>query len=225
MPITFPIYLELGKDQKRIFAGALDWPGWCRSGRDEESAVQALLDYGPRYAKVLKSARLGFKVPTNISVFKIKERLQGNAATDFGAPNLHPSQDDKKLPATEFKRQLAILKACWRTLETVAEAATGKELRTGPRGGGRDLEKLFAHVSDADRGGYLSSLGWKARPEDYADPNARWKAIVAGLTASVNGEIPATGPRGGQRWTARYFIRRAAWHILDHAWELEDRIV
>ena len=52
------IYLEIGK--KRTFAGAIDWPGWCRSGSDEESALQALFDYGPRYARVLRSSQLGF---------------------------------------------------------------------------------------------------------------------------------------------------------------------
>jgi hypothetical protein len=24
-------------------------------------------------------------------------------------------------------------------------------------------------------------------------------------------------------WTARYFLRRAAWHVLDHVWEIEDK--
>ncbi len=223
MPTSFPIYLEVG--QKRIFAGALDWPGWCRSGRDEESALQALIDYGPRYAKVLKTARLGFKAPADLSAFKIKDRLKGNPATDFGAPNFAPASDARKLDQVELKRQLAILKACWRALEAAERAATGKELRTGPRGGGRLLEGLLLHVTEADRSGYLSSMGWKASPEEYADSKTRWKTIVAGLTASAAGEIPARGPRGGLRWSARYFIRRSAWHILDHVWELEDRIL
>ena len=25
------------------------------------------------------------------------------------------------------------------------------------------------------------------------------------------------------RWPLRYFIRRAAWHVMDHAWEMEDK--
>jgi hypothetical protein len=50
------------------------------------------------------------------------------------------------------------------------------------------------------------------------------EAAIAGMRASAAGEIPAVGPRGGKRWTARYFVRRAAWHVLDHAWEIEDRI-
>ena len=26
-----------------------------------------------------------------------------------------------------------------------------------------------------------------------------------------------------QKWPARYFVRRTAWHVLDHVWEIEDR--
>ena len=35
-PSTAPtdVYLELGT--KRVFACALEWPGWCRGGRDEQ---------------------------------------------------------------------------------------------------------------------------------------------------------------------------------------------
>jgi len=38
---SFPVFIEEGK--KKTFAGTLDWPGWCRSGKDGESALQALL--------------------------------------------------------------------------------------------------------------------------------------------------------------------------------------
>jgi hypothetical protein len=96
------MYLEIGK--KRAFAGATDWHGWCRSGRDEQAALQALFDYGPRYARVLQGARLGFHAP-------------------------------------------------------------------------------------------------------------------------AKGEISPRGPRGGARWAPRYFVRRVAWHMLDHAREIEDRVV
>ena len=53
------IYLEIGK--KKVFAGALDWPGFCRSGKDKESALQALLEYTPRYGRVLRAARVKFE--------------------------------------------------------------------------------------------------------------------------------------------------------------------
>ena len=31
-------------------------------------------------------------------------------------------------------------------------------------------------------------------------------------------------PDRGERWPMPYAARRIAWHALDHAWEIEDRI-
>src|SRR5262249_53507528 len=138
------VYLEVGK--KRVFASALDWPGWCRGGRDEASALQALLDYGPRYARLVSSAQLGFEPPKDVSAFMISERVKGNAATDFGAANVIPASDAEPLDESELGRLQAILKACWRALDTTLKKAKGKTLRVGPRGGGRDLDGIAAHI-------------------------------------------------------------------------------
>jgi hypothetical protein len=53
--------------------------------------------------------------------------------------------------------------------------------------------------------------------------HATRSAILQTLERAAQGAMPPAGPRGGQRWPARYFVRRAAWHVLDHAWEIEDR--
>lgn len=220
------VYLEIGK--KRTFAGALDWPGWCRSGRDQSSALQSLLEHGPPYARVLRNARLGFQTPKDVSAFKIVERLEGNATTDFGAPGLAPSYDAKPVSAEELQRLQKILRACWRAFDANVKTATGKALRSGPRGGGRELEGIIEHVLGADLG-YLTSLGWKVSQKDADDLEKQLdqihEAILKGLAVAARGEIPAKGPRGGIRWTPRYYVRRAAWHVLDHAWEIEDRIL
>src|SRR5215207_4217464 len=122
-------YLEIG--QKRVFAGAIDWPGWCRNGHDEESALHALLDYGPRYARALRATRLGFQAPMDVSGFFIVERLKGNTTTDFGAPGVAPSRDARPVPSDELLRFEKLLKACWRTFDAAAKTASGKELRIG----------------------------------------------------------------------------------------------
>jgi hypothetical protein len=220
------IYFETG--DSKTFAGAIEWPGWCRSGKDEAAAIQSLLEYAPRYAAVIKGSRLAFPSPKEPGDFKTVERLEGNATTDFGAPDLAPGQDSEALDELELKRLQAILKACWRALDRAAQAAQGKELRKGPRGGGRDLDKMLSHVYEAERS-YLRTLGWQFKEDNQADLEAKMGQIrieiQKGLAASVSGELPATGPRGGKRWTARYFVRRSAWHVLDHAWELEYRIL
>ncbi len=220
------VYLEVG--QKRTFAGALDWPGWCRSGRDEASALQALLEYGPRYQRILKTAKLGFQAPTDVATFVVREQLKGNATTDFGAPGIAPSGDAEPVNSVELQGLEKILNACCQTLDDTLALAAGKALRTGPRGGGRQLEGVLQHVLDSNTG-YLTQVGWKFQ-RDTTDILSHQlelnrQAILNALTASARGEIPAKGPRGGIRWTARYFVRRIAWHILDHVWEIEDRVL
>ena len=36
-------------------------------------------------------------------------------------------------------------------------------------------------------------------------------------------ETNARGAAAGSWWTVQFLIRRCAWHMLDHAWEMEDR--
>jgi len=219
-------YLETG--QKRTFAGALDWPGWCRSGRDEASALQALFEYASRYARVLNTAQLDFSAPSNLSAFTVVERLEGNATTDFGAPGAIPSSDALPVDAAELQRLQALLQACWHAFDAAVLLAAGKELRKGPRGGGRDVDKIVQHVLESD-GGYLSSLGWKLKLDETTAAGQRLpltrQAVLDGLAAAARGEIESRGLRGGLRWPPRYFVRRLAWHVLDHAWEIEDRML
>jgi hypothetical protein len=217
------VYLEVGS--RRTFAAAIDWPGWCRMGPDEATALQTLFDYGPRYARILRPARLGFQVPNAVSAFAVVERLKGNATTDFGAPDRVPASDTQPLNDTELRRLRALLKACWRAFDAAVERANGKTLRVGPRGGGRTLDGVVQHVLGAEIG-YLSALGGKVSlSETPQQPLERTRqAILKALVASAHGEIAAHGPRGGKRWPPRYFVRREAWHVLDHIWEIEDRL-
>jgi hypothetical protein len=219
------VYLEIG--QSRTFAVALDWPGWCRSGRNEVAALKALYDYGPRYAAVLQTTPLRFRAPSEASALLVVERLTGNATTNFGAPSLALSRDTKSIDATELQRWQVVLDACWQKLDTAVQAATGQALSKGPRGGGRDLTKIIQHVYDVDLS-YLASLGGKFTPEDGKNTDLALaqirQAILTTLIAAAHGELPERGPRGGLRWSARYFVRRLAWHELDHAWEIEDRV-
>ncbi len=220
------VYLEIGK--KRTFAGALDWPGWCRSGRDEPSALHALLGAGPRYARVLQSSGLGFQAPADASAFVVVERLAGTTTTDFGAPDVAPSQDTQPVDAAALQRFRTLLQACWQAFDAAVQVASGQELRTGPRGGGRDLDGIARHVLGADQG-YLARLAWKWQSKEGDDLNAELsrtrEAILNVLAAAARGEVPARGPRGGAIWAPRYFVRRVAWHVLDHAWEIEDRVI
>lgn len=224
--MTLPVYLEIGS--KRTFAGVLDWPGWSRSGKDESSALEALLSYAPRYAAAMRLARVAFQPPADLSDFKVVDRLPGDTTTDFGAPGAIPPADGKPVDETELRRLQSILKGCWRTLDEAMTASEGKRLKSGPRGGGRDRQKIAEHVLGANQA-YLSRLGVKARltegsPIERQQAECR-EAILKGMLAAAHGELPSRGPRGALHWPLHYFVRRTAWHVLDHAWELEDRIV
>jgi hypothetical protein len=221
---TIDVYLEIGG--KRTFAGALDWPGWCRIGRDEDSALQALVDYGPRYAGVLHAAQITFDAPADTSALAVVERLKGTSTTDFGAPDVAPAADTRPVDDAELQRFNQLLQAYWKAFDAAARAASGKQLRKGPRGGGRDLEAIAQHVLGAEAS-YLARLAWK-RPKGEAadlsqDLDLTRKAVLQALAAAAHGETPERGPRGGTIWTPRYFARRVAWHVLDHIWEIEDR--
>jgi hypothetical protein len=217
-------YLEIGS--KRVFAGAIDWPGWCRSARDENGAFGALATYGRRYASALRGTRLGFDAPGKHIGFHVVERLKGDATTDFGAPSIAPAGDARPLTGADLDRQVRILRACWRALDRAVEGAEGVELTKGPRGGGRDLDAIVGHVvgAEASYGRRIVARVPAVDDADAADARDDVRdAVVDALERAASDGIPERGPRGGKRWTARYFVRRAAWHVLDHAWEIQDR--
>lgn len=223
----FPVALEIGK--KRTFASAIDWPGWARSGRDEASALAALLTYRQRYQRALQSTPLNFHAPSDPAAFVVVERLAGNMTTDYGAPNQAPVADSAPVDAAALERYNQILHASWLALANAVTSASGKQLRTGPRGGGRDTAKILDHVINAHYS-YLRKIQWH-EPHQRSDSQDVASVIAAihradeqALAFATSDQMPAIGPRGGALWKPRYFVRRAAWHILDHAWEIEDRL-
>jgi hypothetical protein len=182
----------------------MDWPGWSRSGRDEQTALDALLEYGSRYVRVV-GRTAGFTAPKDTGELTITERLTGDAATDFGVPGAIPLADRAPLTDDELGRLEKIFHSCWKAFERASKGADGK----GPRGGGRDLAGIEKHVRDAEES-YAAQVGLRGD-------------LLEAVGARARGDLPDRGPRGGERWPARYGIRRAAWHVLDHAWEIEDR--
>jgi hypothetical protein len=220
------VALEIGK--KKTFASAIEWPGWSRSGRDESLALQTLFEYGARYARALRPAGSEFQPPADASALVVVERLEGNATTDFGAPGIAPTSDNRPVDDDELQQFKAMLDAFWRTFNDAVAAAAGKELRKGPRGGGRDLEGIVQHVLAAEIA-YLKRLGgsFTSNPKGKTEEEIHRirQAVSNTLAAAAHGELPPRGPRGGARWTSRYFVRRSAWHVLDHVWEIEDRVI
>jgi hypothetical protein len=200
---------------KRAFASAQAWPGWCRAGRDEEAALAALAAYRSRYAVVAEAARVPF---TRDGELTIVDRVPGTATTDFGAPAVPSAAEHRPLTAAEARRMAGLVAASWTTFDDVVADAP-QSLRKGPRGGGRDRDAIVEHVLAAENA-YARKLGVRSglpkRGDAAAIATAR-DAIVATLGSAH------VAPLGDRGWLPRYAARRIAWHLLDHAWEIEDR--
>ena len=213
-PERLAVVLETG--DKKVFASAADWPGWSRSAKTDEAAIEALLSYAPRYAPVAKVA--GHVLPESVEVDVI-ERNEGGSGTDFGVPSRITDADRRKVSASDAKRLASIVEAAWKTFDRVAAGAPA-ELRKGPRGGGRDRDKMVGHVIESDWY-YARELGLKVKQPDPKDRSA-----VAAIRSDVLSILrqPSDGsPIADRKWTARYAAHRIAWHALDHAWEMQDR--
>ena len=202
MPTT--VYLEVGP--KKVFASAVDWPGWCRGGKPEEAALEALAAYAERYRPVTEVAEVRFPKSAAGS-FDVVERVKGDATTDYGVPGRSVAGDATPLTKAQAERLAALVGATWVVFDRVVEASPA-ELRKGPRGGGRDRDKIVAHVVDAE-GSYFR----KVSVTDGRD------AFLAALRAARQPQVELAT----KSWPWRYAARRVAWHVLDHAWEMEDR--
>ena len=211
---------------KRTFASAIDWPGWSRGGRDETEAIEALLAYAPRYAAVAGRAKLAFRPPATPRGVEILERVTGDGGTEFGVPGKAAAVEDDPVSAADLKRLTALLRASWSTFDAAARKAAGVELSKGPRGGGRDLPKIIEHVRAAEVA-YLNKLGSRApasSDEEAARPMSLLRRTFVDTVAAVAMGEAVEDPSNTRRpWSPRYTVRRAAWHVLDHAWEIEDR--
>jgi hypothetical protein len=220
------VEVALERGSKRTFAVAIDHPGWSRAGRDEASALQALVDRGPRYARAMKRKKIAFAPPESVHDLAVVERHKGGSGTDFGVPSADLEDEPTPLSASQLRALTAALDACRAEFDAAAKAARGKKLATGPRGGGRELAKIVLHVTESEEA-YAAAVGIRSGAGPKASVDERMKAARAALDEAIaareRGELPERGPRGGDRWRARHAIRRSAWHWLDHAWEIEDR--
>jgi hypothetical protein len=206
------VYLEVGA--KRVFACAVDWPGWCRAGKDEQQALEALAAYAERYAPVAEAADVKFPKTAGKDL-NVVERVKGSGSTDFGVPGTILERDAKRLTPAQAKRVSALVEAAWTVFDRVVDKAPSA-LRKGPRGGGRDRDKIVDHVVGAESG-YSRPIGLRLDQPERDDV----KAIArnrAELLEAIRHPLPDV------KWPPAYAARRIAWHALDHAWEIEDRM-
>jgi hypothetical protein len=206
------IYLEKGTS--RVVAYAWEWPGWCRYGKTMEKALNALIESGARYGRIVEQAGLTFEVPQDHQIVEV----EGTSNSDW-APSIILEADRAPQNEAEGERRAKLLQTAWNILDQVI-AASSATLRKGPRGGGRDRDEVAQHVFEAERS--------SARKIRISQPTFAFtdQSTLAGFHARILAVLsaPSDGslltPKG---WPPAYAFRRFAWHVIDHVWEIEDR--
>ena len=218
MTDSLRVILEVGK-KRRVVAGALDWPGLERWGPSEDGAIDKLLSYLPRYAGVAERAdlRSAFARARDVDVV---ERVPGSSSTDFWGFAHVPSQIEREvLSGTELERRLDLLQACWASFDDVA-ARVSPELRPGPRSAGRNRDQIIRHVYLNEPDQWSRKVGVRTELDQVLTPDglaAHRQAYLDAIRAYNADGRPA------RTWPIQFLVRRTAHHVMDHAWEMEDR--
>jgi len=212
------VILEVGKT-RRVVAGATDWPGLDRWGTSEDDALDTLRVYLPRYADVARRAGMGpdFARASDVDVV---ERVPGSSSTDFWGIAHVPSQlEADVLSERDLERRLDLLRACWASFDGVAVAAS-PELRPDARGGGRSRDEIVRHVSLTEPDQFSRKVEVRTPFDEVltADGLARHREAYLDAIRAYN----AQGKRA-RTWPIQFLVRRTAHHVMDHAWEIEDR--
>ena len=215
------VTLEIGPKGKRVVAVAPDWPGLERGAKTEEAAIARLQAYLPRYAPVATLAGMGaqFAASSASATVDVVERYPGTGSTDFWGISFAFSDFDRQaISSDELERELALMQACWAFFDAV-RARVSAEMQKGPRGGGRDRDRIVRHTLGAEQD-FAAKLGVSA-PEDALLTDDGLRAYRDTYCAA----IPAFHAEGksARNWPLRYLIRHTAFHTLDHAWEMEDK--
>jgi len=212
------VVLEIGK-KRRVVAGAMDWPGLDRWGTSEEDAIEKMLAYVPRYLGVAERAGMGKAFARERDV-DVVERVPGSSSTDFWGIAHVPSQIEREvLSAADLERRLDLLCATWAYFDDVA-ARVSVELRPGARSAGRSREQIIRHVVLNEPDQFSRKVEVRTPLDVVATP----KGLVAHRQAYLDA-IRAYNAEGkpARSWPIQFLIRRTAHHVMDHAWELEDR--
>ncbi|HEY3335994.1 MAG TPA: hypothetical protein VGK16_12250, partial [Candidatus Limnocylindrales bacterium] len=146
---TVPVRVLVEQGRKRAVASAFDWPGWGRSAKLEDGAMELLATYRPRYAVVAARAGLGDEFEAT-GTLEVVERLPGTGMSEFyGVSGQTAEAEFEPMTMAACERRIALLRACWATFDDVA-ARVSPELRPGPRGGGRDRDRIIRHTNGAE---------------------------------------------------------------------------
>jgi hypothetical protein len=212
--------VERGPKGKKAVAFAIDWPGWSRGAKTPELALATLESYRERYRPVAVAARMAKEFDAAGPLDVVEDRV-GTPSTDFWAISFSPSSfEQEPMDDAELDRKIKLLRACWSFFDGTA-ARVSADMRKGPRGGGRDRTQIYRHTIRNESEEFAKRVGLRVPEEGALSPDGLRdfrKAYVAAMRAYNAGE----GKRM-RSWNLPFLIRHSGYHMMDHAWEMEDK--
>lgn len=222
MSTPIRVMIERGRKKPVAVAIAFDWPGWERSGRSEADALDVLARYRPRFAEVAALAGLAGGL-AEAGEMDVVERLEGLGMTDFYGVSMWSAESEKEqMTEAGCERKIALLRAAWAYFDAAASRVS--EVRKGPRGGGRARDEIVGHAYGAEVVEFAPKVGVRSPEETWRNPTPeRLRAHRDRLCEAIREFNARTAIT--RSWTVQFVIRRCCYHMLDHAWELEDKDV
>ena len=219
--MTVRTVVQHGPKDKKVAAFALDWPGWSRGAKEPAAALEVLEAYRDRYQPIAALAGLDEEFRAAGALELVEDHV-GVGSTDFWGISFAPSSfEQEPMGEDELDRKLRLLDAAWRYFDDVA-ARVSAELQKGPRGGGRNRDEIVRHALGWERADLARRVGVVVDPivpsrrEGFS--SHRDEFVAALRTYNAEGRMAR-----GRNWTIALLLRHTAFHVLDHAWEMEDK--
>ena len=213
--------IDRGPKGKRSVAFALDWPGWSRGAKSAEVALETLEAYRDRYRPVVVLAGMDAEFDAAGPLEVVEDKV-GTGSTDFWGISFAPaSTEHGPMDEAELERKLTLLQASWTFFDGVA-ARVSSEMRKGPRGGGRDRNRIMRHTIRTESEDFAKQVGLRIPEEAALTPDGlrrHRETYLAAMRAYNAGKVE----KRMRSWTLPFLIRHSAFHTLDHAWEMEDK--
>lgn len=217
--MTVRVVVERGPKGKKSVAFAVDWPGWSRGAKTPEAAVERLAMYRERYRPVAESAGLGAEFGAAGPLDIMEDRV-GTGSTDFWGISFSPcALEVEPMSDGELERKLALMQACWGYFDRVA-ASVSAEMRKGPRGGGRDRDQIIRHTLCNESDQFAKRLGLVVPERAVLTPDGL-RDFRAAYLETMRSYNRGEGKRM-RTWNLPFLVRHTSYHLMDHAWEMED---
>jgi hypothetical protein len=222
MSASVRMMVELGPKGKKSVAFASDWPGWSRGAKTADQAIEVLEAYRQRYRPIAEIAGCGAEFDAAGPLVEI-DRYTGTGSTDFWGISFAASPEEQEgMSDQQLERRLALLQAAWAYFDQVAKRVS-PELKKGPRGGGRDRDQIINHTLGWERSGLAVNVGVTYPEGVLIDPDVlrQYREDYVDAFRAYHAEDRKAGKTG--KTELAFLIRHSAFHMLDHAWEMEDK--